>query len=107
MSVGTAPPRPAGLTVGALTGRGARPHAHERVLPQRQLVGIRSEIIEQPVDQGRFEVAAEHLRRPDDGGPALLAGQPRRQVLTVVDGLRQSVEQRAVAEKAKRMVRTT
>ena len=63
---------------------GSFPHAHQGVLEQRQLVRVGTEIIEQPVHQGRFDAAAEHPCRPGNREPALLTREARGKVLAVV-----------------------
>ena len=78
--------------------RPLKPHPHQRVLQQWQLVGIRAKVIQQPVDERAIDLASEHARRPFDGQRALLTRQARDEVRAAVDRLRQIAKERAVAE---------
>jgi len=69
------------------------------MLHQRELVGVGSHLIEQPVDQIGGDIAAEDPRRSNDRLLALFARQARGQILAFVQSLRQSLEDRAVAKK--------
>src|SRR6185295_9979736 len=60
------------------------PCSHQRVLKNRQLIGIVSHVIEQPIDQTRSYVSATDGYRPRDGFAALLACQSRDQILSFV-----------------------
>jgi len=64
-----------------------------------QLVRIGADLIEQLVDQARFDLAPEHPGRTDNGGTQLLADQSRGEVLIIVDRLQQPSKQSAIAEK--------
>ena len=63
------------------------------------MVRIGADLIEQLVDQARFDLAPEHPGRTDNGGTQLLADQSRGEVLIIVDRLRQPAKQGAIAEK--------
>ena len=48
------------------------------MLKEGQLLEVFSHIVQEPVDQGWFDFAAEYFGRPDNGCPALLSGQTGR-----------------------------
>ena len=78
-----------------------RPGAVQRVLQDRQLVGVFTHIVDQPCQQHRADRRARHAHRPGDGGAALVSRQAGHEVLAVVDGLGQAGVGRAVAEKVR------
>src|SRR5262249_45749815 len=78
-----------------------RPHAHQSMLQKGQLVGVWTDLIEQAVYQRGLNVAPEDVRWSGDGRSDLIPGEARRQVLAVVDRLRQTGEQGAVAEEVR------
>src|SRR5262245_42755516 len=74
------------------------PHPHQQVLHDRQLVRIASHGVQDLVDQGRLDPAAEDRGGTFDGLPALLPREARRQELPVVERLRKAGEDRALAQ---------
>src|SRR6516165_10737027 len=68
------------------------PQAHEHMLNERQLIGVASQIIEQSRDQSRLHPAAKNSCRSFYYLLALLACKPRRQVLSIIDRLRETNE---------------
>ena len=88
-------------TVRAAPARPFVPGAHQRVLQDRQLVGVVAHVVEQAVDQWRRQRRAHHRRRAGDRLGDLVAGQPRDQVLAAVDRLGQATKPRAVAQEVR------
>ncbi len=68
------------------------------MLQQRQLVRIGTDLVQQPVHQGRLDLAAEHPGRPRNSRLDLAPCEPGREVLAVVDCLGQPEEQGALTE---------
>ena len=74
------------------------PRPHQRVLQDGQLILIVAELVQQPANQPRRDLAAAHGDRTGDRQSDLVAGHPRHQVLAVVDRLRQPRVLHAVAD---------
>ena len=79
----------------------ARPHPHQRMLQQRQLIRIVAEIIEKAGRELRIHGSAADPCRSLDRFATLLPSQARRQILGAVDRFRQAHEQRAMAQEVR------
>ena len=74
------------------------PGAHERVLKDRQLVGVVPDVVEQTLDKARGHRRAADGHRAFDSHLALRARHPGHQELAVVDSFRQIPELRTIAQ---------
>ena len=74
------------------------PHAHERVLHDRQLVVVVAEIVEDAVHQPRRHRGASHRGGTGHGGAQAVAGHASDEIETGVHGLGQPAEVHAVAD---------
>lgn len=84
-----------------VAGSGLLPQPHQRVLHQRQLVGVGAHVVDDPRNKARLDLAFEHLRWPFDRCGDLLTGEARAQILRVSDRLGQSLELGATAEEVR------
>ena len=80
-------------------GLPVKPGAVQRMLQDRQLVGVVAHVIEQPGQQQRADLFLGHTGRSGDGSADLVTGQPGHQVLALVDGLGQAAKLGAITQK--------
>ena len=69
------------------------------MLQDGKLVGIVADVVQQPGEQHRADLASADSHRPGDGALALLARHARHKIFAAIDRLRQALELRAVAKK--------
>ncbi len=68
------------------------------MLETGELIGLLTEIVQQPLQQPRCDLSAGDLDRPFDDALVLLASQPRNQELAPIDHLGQAFELTALAD---------
>ncbi len=76
----------------------AIPGAHQRVLKNRQLIGIVADVVEELLQQAGRDLAPAHLDRTGDRTASLIAIEPRDEVLAVIHGLGQAGKLRTVPQ---------
>ena len=77
------------------------------MLHHRQLIGIVAGIVEHLLHERRSRLGGEQPQRPLDRFAALVARQPRHEVLAPVERLGEPGELRAAARNSDRIVTTT
>ena len=74
------------------------PGAHQSMLQTGELIGLLTEIVQEPLQQPRRDLPAGDLDRPFDDPFVLLAIEPRNQELASVDHLGEPFELSALAD---------
>ena len=74
------------------------PGSHQRVLEDWELIGIVADIVQETSDQRLGDTPSSNPDGPGDGHTSFIARQSRDEVLAVIDGLRQALKLRAVAD---------
>ena len=78
-----------------------RPHPHQQMLHERQLIGVVAHFVQQTIDKVDRNVAAEDPGGADNRCAPFLTAQPWRQVLAAVHRLRQTGKCRTIAEEVR------
>ena len=78
-----------------------RPGPAERMLQDRELVGVVADVVDQTRQQHRVDARAGHAHRSGDGHAALVSRHARHEGLTAAHGLRQPVIGTALAQKVR------
>ena len=76
----------------------ALPGPHQRVLQDRELVGVVADVVEQPLHQRRRDLHAHHAQRPPDRLLDLVPAHPRDDIEAVVQPLGKIAKLRAVSQ---------
>src|SRR4030095_3658432 len=77
------------------------PCSHQRVLKDRQLVGLVPNVVEQAVQQSLAQLRAEQPDRPLDGLPSLLPCGTGDKVLATVHGFGETVKVIAISKEVR------